>query len=161
MILIILGSYSGLQSKPAFIGHAANKSQSGVCLRPLRTGGISEWMWLLIELLCLLCLFVVTKWFATFMVFPWYSGRARSRYWKENLEFMLETRPPAIFPPHQVQSCSKGKEASVSNELLSLSVPSLNTGVLYFECYCGDVWSHCWWNSEWNIYLLCLICSSS
>lgn len=53
---------------------------------------------------------------------------------------MLETRPPAIFPPHQVQSCSKGKEAAVPNEFLSLSVPSLNTGVLcrYFERHRGD-----------------------
>lgn len=138
---------------------AANKTQSGVCVRPPRTGGISEWMWLLIELLWLLCLYMVTKWSAAFMVFPWSSGRARSRYWKENLEFTLETRPPAIFPPHQVQSCSKGKE--VSNELLSLSIPSLNTGVLSFEFYRGDVWSRCWWNGEWNMYLVCLNCSRS
>lgn len=145
------------QSKPVFTITAANKTQSGVCVHPPRTGGISEWMWLLIELLWLLCLYMVTKWSAAFMVFPWSSGRARSRYWKENLEFTLETRPPAIFPPHQVQSCSKGKEASVLNELLSLSIPSLNTG----EFYRGDVWSRCWWNGEWNMYLVCLNCSSS
>lgn len=145
----MVGFSLGPQSKPVFIGFS---------LRPIRSWCMptanrqNKWANVVTHWTALPPLFVHGN--KAFMFFPWSSGRARSRYWKEDLEF---TRPPAIVPPHQVQSCSKGKEAALPNELLSLSVPALNTGVScrYFELYQGDVWS-----GEWNIYLECLTRSS-
>lgn len=60
-------------------------------------------MWLLIELIYFLCLYMVTKWSAAFMAFPWSTGCAWSLRWKETQAFRLEKRPSAIFPSHQVQ----------------------------------------------------------
>lgn len=120
----------GPQSKLVFIGFSLRPIWS-LCMPSANRQ--SKWVNVVTHWTALPPLFVHGN--KAFMFFPWSSGRVRSRYWKEYLDFMLETRAPAIFLPHQVQSCSKGKEAAVPNELLSLSVPSLNTGVSrhYFE----------------------------
>lgn len=79
-------------------------------------------MWLLIELICVLCLYMATKWSAAFMAFPWSSSYAWSLQWKETQEFRLEKGP--LLSQHLIR-CSvvlKGKEATAPNELLSPSV---------------------------------------
>lgn len=92
-----------------------NKSHSSALVHPRRTKlGISEWAWLLIELLGFLCLYMVTKWSAAFMAFPWSTGCAWSLQWKENMEFMLEKGPSLIFPSHQVR-CRVKREALCSS----------------------------------------------
>lgn len=94
LISITESSSFGLSLKvnQCLLSTEATRIHSLVCIHPLKTRrGISEWMWLLIELISLFCLYSVAKWSAAFMAFPWSTGCARLQ-WKETQEFRLEKK---------------------------------------------------------------------